>query len=159
MYIQLDFLPLVAHAQNQPHDFLPQIGLSYLFWITASRLLCPPLFMNREIHSWTPLSHSPLTAPGLMACGQLEWALPPPSPKASPPCLFSTFQRTLFPFHVPLPFSLPKPLILTPPSFSYILTLGSPPVPGDSIPSIPRCMPLALFTLLSLKLGCPLPLL
>lgn len=67
VYIHLDVLPPIPHDQNQCHDFLPQIGPSCvsLSWIIASHLLCPPFFMNREVHSWTRLSHRPLMAPWL----------------------------------------------------------------------------------------------
>lgn len=61
VYVHLDSPTSIPHAQNQHHDFLPQIGPSCvsLSWIMASPLLCPPLFMNREMHSCTPLSQAP----------------------------------------------------------------------------------------------------
>ena len=77
-YLQMHMLKTNTRTFS-PKKVPPSVSLS---WIMASHLLSLYLFRNKDMHGWTPLSHSPFTAQAghvLTACGQLQWALLSPS--------------------------------------------------------------------------------
>lgn len=139
MYVHLDFLPrpIIQHAQN--HYFSPQIYSLSRWWChpnynsavpsLISDSPSHPLFMNKSLEQGkcTIGLHRPV-APWLQqSCSHQAWPVsvscPFPLLQASLSWLFSTSQRTQFPFQVSPLLGSPSS-IFTPLPFSWILFLG-----------------------------------